>query len=263
MLCDPVPSPWLMRWAGRPAITPPDPVRGPDIALPMVAPNGPDPDQPHTAQEPPQAPAAHAKNNDTSTEHGCATPRDITVDPAALVVIAAGDSVPVLTNAATPQSTATPSTDGMNLPTALMAYKSYGDPGDESDDESNGDLSDPAYRDFILNATESEIDEYDAKHAKNAKTHWSDSFDTYEDFMAAAHGDPGDESDDESSGDLSDPVYRDFILNATEEDVAEYEANLRQTRKQNKKKEIITYADFMEAVNDPHLDDTDDSDEEN
>ena len=40
--------------------------------------------------------------------------------------------------------------------------------------------------------------------------------------MAAVNGDTDDQSDDQSTGDLSDPAYRDFIINATEKELAEY-----------------------------------------
>ena len=147
-----------------------------------------------TAQEPLQA---GAENKDKSTEPGRATPHGIMVDLTALVVTAAGeaiDSASVLTNTATPQHNASSAGSILRSPAAFVTYETALPPDNEPEDESDDDLSDPVYRDFILNATEDELAEYEAAIAQERP---QAEIETYADFLTAAYGPKSDDSDDE------------------------------------------------------------------
>ena len=256
MLLGPDVLPWQMRWQGRPAITPPDTVWDRSMAIPMVAPapSGASDDKRKHAQEPPQERTEDTVEN---TDTGRATPDDITVDIAALSVRAADDLIgsqptPILVNNAQSQATQHRNT-AFNSPVAFVAYETTVQPGRPPRDDLE-DFATAAEALAYVNdpANEAELrgeDTHTAQEPPQAE------IETYADFLAAAYGPDLDDPDDGSEDDLSDPAYREFILNATKDELAEYEAATAQEPPQA---EIETYADFLTAAYGPKSDDSDD-----
>ena len=113
----------------------------------------------------------------------------------------------------------------------------------------NFDTADEALA--YVNDPANEAELLEEEDAQDTHTHWSNSFDNYDDFMAAVNGDTDDQSDDQSTGDLSDPAYRDFIINATEEELAEYEATHAKPRNLNFLDNFDTAAAALAYINDP------------